>query len=261
MVVGIDVGSRTVKAVLLREGEIREPRVALGGSDPYETAVSLLKEYPRCPVVATGYGRHTLREGWADRVITEIKAHTLGARYLFPGCRTVIDVGGQDSKVIALDADGQFVNFQMNDKCAAGTGKFLEIMAQSLGYEMDTFARVGLGEMSSVKINSMCTVFAESEVISLLSRRVGKAAIVRGLHEAMASRIASMANRVGVVEDVVFSGGVARNPTMVALLEERLKLKVKVAEAPELIGALGAALAAEGQIVHMALKKVSTKGA
>ncbi len=248
MVVGIDIGSRTVKTVFLRNGEIDDARVKPGGSDPYEVALSLLRHYPRCPVAATGYGRHGLKEGEtkADLVITEIKAHALGARYLFPSCRTVIDVGGQDSKVIALDASGQFTNFQMNDKCAAGTGKFLEVMAQSLGYDMDTFSRVGLGEVEPVPINSMCTVFAESEVISLVSRRVDKAAIVRGLHEAMANRIASMANRVGVVKDVVFSGGVARNPTIVELLRKRLKADIKVPEAPDIVGALGAALAVEG---------------
>ncbi len=248
MVVGIDLGSRTVKAVFLRNGVIEDAQVVLGGSDPYETAVSLLKRYPRCPVIATGYGRHALKETWAEKVITEIKAHAIGARYLFPSCRTVIDVGGQDSKAIALDANGNFTNFQMNDKCAAGTGKFLEIMAQSLGYDIDEFARVGLRETRAVPINSMCTVFAESEVISLISKRVKKAEIALGLHEAMVTRVASMANRVGVVKDVVFSGGVARNPTMVSLLEKKLKTEVKVAAAPDITGALGAALAAEGML-------------
>lgn len=248
MVIGVDVGSRTVKAVLFRNGVIDDAQVALGGSDPYETVLSLLRRYPRCTVAATGYGRHSLKEGEVQTrlTITEIKAHALGARYFFPNCRTVIDVGGQDSKVIALDPAGNFTNFQMNDKCAAGTGKFLEVMAQSLDYDMETFARVGLGNVTPVRINSMCTVFAESEVISLVSRRVEKASIVRGLHEAMATRVASMANRVGVVKDVVFSGGVAKNPTMVALLEERLKIRLKVAETPDIVGALGAALAAEG---------------
>ena len=246
MVLGIDLGSRTVKAVLLRNGEIEDSQVTLGGSDPYDTAVSLLKKYPKCPVVATGYGRHVLKKEWADKVVTEIKAHAIGARYLFPSCRTVIDMGGQDSKVIALDESGQFVNFQMNDKCAAGTGKFLEIMAQTLGYPIDIFARVGINETKPARINSMCTVFAESEVISLVSKRVKKEAIVLGLHDAIAGRIASMVNRVGVVPDVVFSGGVARNSTMVTLLERKLKTKLKVADAPDIIGALGAALAADG---------------
>lgn len=142
------------------------------------------------------------------------------------------------------DESGQFVNFQMNDKCAAGTGKFLEVMAQALGYPIDIFARVGINETKPARINSMCTVFAESEVVSLVSKRVKKEAIVLGLHEAIAGRIASMANRVGVTADVVFSGGVARNPTMVALLERKLKTKLKVADAPDIIGALGAALVA-----------------
>jgi len=245
MVLGIDLGSRTVKAVFLKNGEIEDSQIALGGSDPYNTAVSLLKKYPKCPVVATGYGRHILEEEWADKVITEIKAHAIGARFFFPSCRTVIDMGGQDSKVIALDESGQFVNFQMNDKCAAGTGKFLEVMAQALGYPIDTFARVGINETRPARISSMCTVFAESEVISLVSKQVRKEAIVRGLHEAIAGRIASMVNRVGVEKDVVFSGGVARNPTMIALLEKKLKTKLKVADAPDIIGALGAAIAGE----------------
>jgi len=243
MVLGIDLGSRTVKAVFLKNGKIEDFQIALGGSDPYNTAVSLLKRYPKCPVVATGYGRHILKEEWADKVITEIKAHAIGARFFFPSCRTVIDMGGQDSKVIALDESGQFVNFQMNDKCAAGTGKFLEVMAQTLGYPIDMFARVGINETRPARINSMCTVFAESEVISLVSKRVRKEAIVLGLHESIAGRIASMVNRVGVTADVVFSGGVARNPTMVALLERKLKTELKVADAPDMIGALGAAIA------------------
>ena len=246
MVVGIDLGSRTVKTVFLRNSEIEDTHIALGGSDPYEIAVSLLQRYPQCPVSATGYGRHSLKEAGADMVITEIKAHAIGARYLFPSCRTVIDMGGQDSKVISLDESGQFVNFQMNDKCAAGTGKFLEIMAQALGYPIDDFARVGIHEARPARINSMCTVFAESEVISLVSKRVKKEAIVLGLHESIAGRIASMVNRVGVEKDVVFSGGVARNPTMIALLEKKLEMTLKVADAPDMIGALGAALAADG---------------
>ncbi len=247
MVIGIDIGSRTVKCVVMERGEIGEFQVKVGGSDPYDTAISLLKQYPSCSIAATGYGRHSLKESGfpVKLVITEIKAHTLGARHLFPTCRTVIDVGGQDSKVIALDQAGNFTNFQMNDKCAAGTGKFLEIMAQNLGYELDTFARVGLDVSQPVRINSMCTVFAESEVISLLSKRIDKAAITKGLHEAMAGRIAAMARRVGVTEDVVFSGGVARNPTLVKLLEEKLMVKIKVPREPDITGAIGAALALE----------------
>jgi len=154
MVLGIDIGSRTVKTVLLDKQKIEDFQVALGGSDPYKTAVSLLKKYPKCPIAATGYGCHSLEDNWADTIITEIKAHAIGARYFFPSCRTVIDVGGQDSKVIALDDSGQFVNFQMNDKCAAGTGKFLEVMAKGWIILLKTSQRLELRKITQYELTA-----------------------------------------------------------------------------------------------------------
>ncbi|HFQ80562.1 MAG TPA: 3-hydroxyacyl-ACP dehydratase, partial [Desulfobacterales bacterium] len=131
MAVGIDLGSRTIKLAVIRDGEIVDEQLTESGFDPYTQARGMLEKYGAKKIVATGYGRHLAREHFAHEVITEIKAHALGARYFFPRCRTVVDIGGQDSKVIALDKKGRVSNFQMNDKCAAGTGRFLEIMAAS----------------------------------------------------------------------------------------------------------------------------------
>jgi len=246
MDIGIDLGSRALKMAVFSGNELLACRMAESGFNPHQQAAAMLEEFAPGRIVATGYGRHLAHKGFAHGVITEIKAHALGARYFFPQARTVLDVGGQDSKVIALDNDGKVVNFQMNDKCAAGTGRFLEIMAASLGFTLAEFGPMALSSDHEAPINSMCTVFAESEVISLKNHGVPAADIARALHLAVVSRLVGMLGRQGEGGPLVFSGGVARNPAIVTLLKERLGGEVLIASHPEYTGAVGAALQAQG---------------
>lgn len=166
---GIDIGSRTLKVVILNECGLVDFRIVSTGVDPIGRAKEILKDYNYDMLAATGYGRHLAQAHFNCSVMTEIRAFAIGAHHLFPKCQTVIDVGGQDSKIIKI-ADGRVADFEMNDRCAAGTGRFLEVMANTLGYSIEDFYREALQAKSSVSINSMCTVFAESEVISLIAR-------------------------------------------------------------------------------------------
>lgn len=252
--VGIDLGSRTIKVAVWRNGELADFRIEESGFDPRAQAGRLLAELgagPESEIVATGYGRNLAREHFAAQTITEIKAHALGARRFFPDCRLILDVGGQDAKVIRLAADGRILDFQMNDKCAAGTGRFLEIMALSLGFPLDQFGQAALAGRRKgrepLQINSMCTVFAESEVITLKSRGQDPGAIALAVHCSVAERLLNMLHRAGggaplPTGALVFSGGVARNPAILWLLEEKLADKIKIPPRPELTGAAGAAL-------------------
>jgi predicted CoA-substrate-specific enzyme activase len=195
-------------------------------------------------VVATGYGRKLIRA--ADATITEVTCQGRGVRRAAPEARTVIDIGGQDSKLLRLRPDGTVADFAMNDRCAAGTGRFLETMAQALGLTVEEFGDFALGaDGPSVRINSMCTVFAESEVVSLLARNQDGRRIALGLHEAITERVANLGRRVGCQERTVFSGGVALNRGVVKLLGDRLGVALTVPPQPQIIGALGAALYAE----------------
>lgn len=242
MHIGVDLGSRTVKVAAVRDGVLVGHRIETSGFDPAEQSTRMVREFGSGTVVATGYGRHLAQKHFADRVITEIKAHALGARHLYPSCRTVVDVGGQDAKVILLDESGRVAKFQMNDKCAAGTGRFLEIMAATLGWTLEEFGRAASQSCEGAPINSMCTVFAESEVISLKNRGVPTADIARAVHLSVADRLVSMLDRLGWMAPVVFSGGVARNAFLVRELGQRLGSDVSAAAHPDLLGALGAAL-------------------
>ncbi|MGD9116874.1 MAG: acyl-CoA dehydratase activase [Dehalococcoidia bacterium] len=241
---GIDIGSRTTKLVVLKDGTDFDFRITDTGTDLVELFERLKDGYQVDRIFATGYGRHLASASFADDIITEIKAYAIGARHLFPDCRTVIDVGGQDSKVIAIGDDGTFADFAMNDRCAAGTGKFLEVISKTIGFEIDEFGERALEAEHSVNINSMCTVFAESEVISLVSKGEHPSNIALGLHESIVSRLTSMAKRVGVREPIVFGGGVARNRCVCRLLEKSLEHPIVIPDNPQLVGALGAALEA-----------------
>jgi len=244
-VAGIDIGSRTIKLVVLRNDSAFDFKIVDTGLDPLEQSRRLINDYQIDRIIATGYGRHLANADFADDVITEIKAYAVGAKHLFPNCRTVIDIGGQDSKAIAIGEDGNFADFEMNDRCAAGTGKFLEVMAKMLGFKIDDFGDQALSAECSVSINSMCTVFAESEVISLISKREHPANIALGLHESIVSRLISMVKRVGLKENIVFGGGVAKNRCICRLLEKKIKLPIIIPENPQIVGALGAALEAQ----------------
>lgn len=245
MKVGVDLGSRTIKVVALKQGAITSHNVAESGFEPHKQALAFIAEHSPVRAVATGYGRHLVQQHAEVDVITEIKAHAMGSRYFFPECRTILDVGGQDSKVISLTADGKVLNFQMNDKCAAGTGRFLEMMAVSLGFSMSDFSAAADSVDQATPINSMCAVFAESEVVSLKNSGTPPEGIARSVHLAVANRLATMVRKVGFGDHLVFTGGVANNRLMVALLEQDLGVPVLVPEYPSIVGALGAALHAE----------------
>lgn len=242
MHIGIDLGSRAIKLAAIQNGELVSSKVANSSFEPHKQAAEMLSHYQPQMVAATGYGRHLAQKHFAQKVITEIKAHSLGARHLFPECRTILDVGGQDSKVIALNQQGRVAQFQMNDKCAAGTGRFMEMMATSLGYSLEEFSQAAAMSTNPATISSMCAVFAESEVVSLRNSGSAPEDIAQAIHQSIVDRLASMLERIGIHGDLVFSGGVAKNKLLVKLLSEKLQRPVYVPEDPEIIGAYGAAL-------------------
>jgi predicted CoA-substrate-specific enzyme activase len=248
--VGVDIGSLTAKSVVVDpDSRIKSYKVIQGKIVDEAAAVASLEqalEEARLSrpdvgfLVTTGYGRNMVSFG--DRTITEISCHARGAQYLSAGVRTVIDIGGQDSKVIALDGRGSVVNFAMNDKCAAGTGRFLEVMAGALDVPLEEMGGLSLKSKSPAQISSICTVFAESEVISLKARGRSKLDIISGIHEAIGRRMHSMINQAGMTPPVVMSGGVAKNVGVVRVLERLLETKIIRPPEPQIVGALGAAL-------------------
>lgn len=229
----------------LEGGRITDAVVLDTGFDPQAVARSIVARNGHDSIVATGYGRHVAREAFGAQVVTEIKAYALGAHALFPEAASVLDIGGQDTKVISLGAGGKVVDFEMNDKCAAGTGKFLEVMARALGYELSEMATSALAADTGVAISSMCTVFAESEVTGLVHRGEDLGRVARGLHESIAKRTLSSLKRVGAAGPLVFAGGVAKNAAMVELISAGFSGEVLVPEAAQTVGALGAALSAQ----------------
>jgi len=243
---GIDIGPRSIEVFLMENGTIVETRQGASGFDPLKEAMRLLDGLRPDRLMATGYGRHLLEVALDAPTVTEIKAYATGGSFLFPEVKTILDIGGQDSKAIALNGSGRVLKFEMNDRCAAGTGKFLEIMAQTLGYGLDQFGIEALEATKEMQISSMCTVFAESEVTSLLAKGENRRDIALGLHRSVVRRAVSMLKRIAVKEPILFAGGVARNPCMRHLLEEVLGLDVLVPENPHMVGALGAALMASG---------------
>jgi len=244
-VLGLDIGSRSVDAVWLDDGGVVvDAAVADSGYDPPAAARLFVERGGYDVMVATGYGRHSAREAYACTAITEIKAYALGASALFPHAASVLDIGGQDTKVIALGEGGRVVDFEMNDKCAAGTGKFLEVMARALGFSLEEMAAASLAAEKGLPITSMCTVFAESEVTGLVHRGEDRRAISRGLHESIAKRTLSSLAHVGAQGPLVFAGGVAKNAAMVEFIRAAFKGDVLVPGDAQTVGALGAALSA-----------------
>jgi predicted CoA-substrate-specific enzyme activase len=243
MFAGLDVGSRTVKLVEY-DGDIRDAAVIASGIDPLRRCRDLLGGRKFEGLVVTGYGRHLVAPALGGETVSEIKAFAVGARHLYPGCHTVIDVGGQDSKVILLSEKGDVRKFEMNDRCAAGTGKFLEVMARTLEVDISEIGSLALSASQTVRINSLCTVFAESEVVSLVAKGVEANAIAMALHEAIVSRLENMVRRVGVKESIVFAGGGSFNKCLRRLLEQKLEKGLAVPDSPQTVGALGAALIA-----------------
>ncbi|MFH0725290.1 MAG: acyl-CoA dehydratase activase [Pseudomonadota bacterium] len=242
---GIDIGSRTIELVLVNEA--REIILSLQtdtGFDPMTEAKKLIKGMNFDRIMATGYGRNLMEISFEAPTVTEIKAHARGAHFFFPDARTVLDIGGQDSKAISLFENGRVKKFEMNDRCAAGTGKFLEIMARSLGFDIEDFGRQALAAEKDLTISSMCTVFAESEVTALIAKGQNRREIARGIHTSVIRRAAGMINRVSSEGDIVFTGGVAKNHCIRALLQEKLGRNLLFPEDPQCVGAFGAALLA-----------------
>ena len=247
---GIDIGSMSTKAVIFN-GQSYYKAITPTGWSPRHAAEQvfndLLKQSEHSPdqidfIVATGYGRISI--DFADRVVTEITCHARGAAYLVPGTDLVIDIGGQDSKVIRINEQGQVLDFAMNDKCAAGTGRFLQVIAAALGVDVSELAALSAGK-TPLTLNSMCTVFAESEVISLISQGKEKGEIIAGLHQSIARRITSMVQRMGALNRITFTGGVARNEGVRKSLEQQIGIPVLVPEDCQMAGAIGAALIAQ----------------
>ncbi|MBN1588285.1 MAG: 2-hydroxyglutaryl-CoA dehydratase [Pirellulales bacterium] len=250
--VGIDVGSRTLKVVLWDDARQRlvASAVADQGVDQDALASQLvdrlllengLAREAICSIVATGYGRKLI--GMADRAITEITCQRWGVRQRVPEARTIVDIGGQDSKLIRLAADGRVVDFAMNDRCAAGTGRFLEVVAARLGTRIDALGRLAAESRQPARISSMCVVFAETEIVGLLASGISPADIVAGVQASIAMRVAGMGGR-SVEGPVVFTGGVALVPGMTGALESALNQPIAVAPEPQITAALGAAMLA-----------------
>jgi predicted CoA-substrate-specific enzyme activase len=221
------------------------------GSDPLAVCRRLLAGFTCDSITATGYGRHLFKERWpAAEVITEIKAVARGAASLVPACRTVIDIGGQDTKAITLGPSGRVQKSVMNDRCAAGSGQFLEMMATALAYERDEFIAAACRAGRAERLNSMCTVFAQSEVVSLIARGASREEVALGVHQAIADRTAALAGGVPLEETIVFTGGCARNPRLVSLLGEALKRPLQVPPEPQSVAALGCALGGSDGAPH-----------
>lgn len=250
MKAGIDIGSRSIELVVMNEDEtvVRQERLPTT-FDPVRQCRAILNGVEADRIVGTGYGRKLLENMALDtpvETITEIKAHAMGASHVCPGARTVLDIGGQDTKAISLLPDGRVGKFEMNDRCAAGTGKFLEYTATVFQIPVEEFGAYALQGNDPPAINSMCTVFAETEATSLMAQGAVPENIALGLHTSIARRTVNMLGRVGLAFPMVFAGGVAHNPCMVRLLAESLKCDpvrdIIIPKEPDMNGALGAAL-------------------
>jgi predicted CoA-substrate-specific enzyme activase len=242
---GLDLGSRTTKIVAWSGGALVSSEVFDTTHDSLGRVRSRLDRRDYVRAAATGYGRFLMNAHLDCRIVTEVTACALGARAVRPGAGLVVDMGGQDSKVILLgNGAGAFADFEMNDRCAAGTGRFLEVMAGRLGYSLEEFGRAALGAGETIVLNSMCTVFTESEVISLLAAGRDRASIARGLHASIVDRVYPLAARFDTAGEILMAGGVALNPCLVDLLAKKLGRAVVVPENPQIVTAIGAALAA-----------------
>lgn len=248
---GIDVGSISAKAAIVRDGQVLATCVMMtgynarnAGREVFDQVLSqsAIEGAGITKIVATGYGRNSI--DFADKAVTEITCHAAGAYFLDPQIRSIIDIGGQDSKAIVLDDRGKVRDFAMNDKCAAGTGRFLEVMARALQVDLDAFGDLSLKADKAAPISSLCTVFAESEVISLIAKGERRANIVAGIHASIGARVVAMAKRIGIRAPVMMTGGVAKNIGVVKALEEKLGAGLRVSPQAQLTGAIGAALIA-----------------
>ncbi len=249
LTIGIDIGSVATKAVMMENGKkIITKHITPTGWSPKESGERVYREVLEKngleksrvnKVIGTGYGRIAL--DFADKIVTEITCHGKGAHFLHPNTETIIDIGGQDSKVIRINKEGQVLDFLMNDKCAAGTGKFLEVMSNALEVDISQLSALA-DRKNGRKINSMCTVFAESEVISLMAEGAGKGEIARGLLESTANKVMVLGGRIGLVGEVFFSGGVSKIPLLRAIMDEKMNNPLIHSQDSQYIGAIGAAI-------------------
>jgi predicted CoA-substrate-specific enzyme activase len=249
---GIDVGSLFTKVVIIDQSDrvtassIHPTGVDCKNAVDQSLALALTQakhsQDQLAFIVATGYGRAAIP--YAHKQITEISCHAQGAHHLFPDTGMVIDIGGQDSKVIRVGPEGKVLDFSMNDKCAAGTGRFLEVMAATFQIPIKDFGQLSLQAKREIPISSVCTVFAESEVISLIAQNEHIEDIARGIHRAIVNRIWNMVQTVGIHDAVTMTGGVAQNRGIVSLIEEKVGKPINIHTEPQMVGALGAALLA-----------------
>jgi len=256
LVAGCDVGSTTGKAVILKDGEICSYEIIQCTPSPVRTAQLVMTEAARkaglsgteqlAYVVGTGYGR--MKIPFANENISEITCHGVGAHWLCPSVRTIIDIGGQDCKVISLNDEGRVIDFVMNDKCAAGTGRFLEAMARVLSLSLEELSNISLEASSPANITSQCSVFSESEVITLLNEGREVPDVAAGIHLAVANRLLALVKKVGQQPDLAVAGGCAKSNGLIKILTEKLNMPIiAVPQDPQIIGALGAAVLAAGK--------------
>jgi predicted CoA-substrate-specific enzyme activase len=249
---GVDIGSTMTKVILMdKAGNLLSFVKGPTGAEHRQLANEVMRQALEQAslqiddisyIVATGYGR--LNVPFADRQITELSCHARGVSSLFPNARTAIDIGGQDAKCMKID-NGRLVSFVMNDKCAAGTGRFLEVTATTLGIKLEDMGDVSLKATKQIPISNLCTIFAQQEVVALLSRGEKLENILAGLHDALASRAAALVRRLGIEPDLVLTGGVAKNIGMVEAMKQNLGCEIFVPQEPLLTGALGAAILAK----------------
>ena len=257
---GIDIGSTMTKAVILDDGIIASV-IGPTGPEHRRLANQVMEEALQRAdlpfnaityIVATGYGRISVP--FADRQVTEITCHARGIVSLFPNARTIIDIGGQDSKAITINAKGRPTNFVMNDKCAAGSGRFVEVIADSLGLRLEEMGDISLKSKSPAKISNICTIWAQQEVAARLAEGAPVPDLVAGIHESLADRVARMVKRLKVEKDVILTGGGGKNKGLIHALSKYLDCEILVPEEPLITGALGAALLGK-DLVEKALEK------
>ena len=267
---GIDIGSTTIEVVLLDGAEIIGKRMTASGAFPAEQAKKALDglladlRIDRAAIgriVATGFGRNYFEH--SDKAVSEITCHAAGVFSLIPKARTIIEIGGQDSKMMQLDESGRVRDFVMNDRCAAGTGKFIETVARTLVIPVEATGEIGLRAEKACEISSMCAVFAETEIVGLLHQGASPESVLRGVFNAVSRRILGMSGRIGLKDEVVFTGGVARNAGVHKALEEITGRTIRVPAEPQFTGALGAAIiasrepAADRRITSHSLREAS----
>ena len=254
IVAGIDIGSRTAKALLLKDNSILSYSIISTSADSATIGKVVLEAALKTAgisinsiehIVATGYGRFVVP--FADETVSEISCHSKGANYLFPSVRTILDMGGQDCKAIKCDEKGNVKNFVMNDKCAAGTGRFLEVIAEAMELPLEDIGKLSLLAKKITPISATCAVFAKSEVLTLLQAGAGKEDILAGVCEAVCLRVYALLSNIGIESDFVITGGIAKNIGVVQGLEKKCGLKALSPEEPQIIGALGAALFAKAK--------------